>query len=62
MFHLSSQSQSNSLSITPSSVQMTGLRDPNMFTNETLAGFDGVMFVSNSDEGESFNLSSSYSS
>ncbi len=22
-----------------------------MFTNETLAGFDGVMFVSNSDEG-----------
>ncbi len=26
-------------------------RDPTMFTDKTLSGFDGVMFVSNSDEG-----------
>lgn len=26
-------------------------RDMHMFTNETLSGFDGVMFVSNSEEG-----------
>ena len=27
-------------------------RDPGMFTDETLSGFDGVMFVHNSEEGE----------
>jgi hypothetical protein len=27
-------------------------RDAGMFTNETLSGFDAVMFVSNSEEGE----------
>ena len=32
--------------------ELTALRDPGMFTTETLSQFDGVMFALNTEEGQ----------